>query len=88
MDGRGEGVGHIHLREDDEGTVHRGAQPADVRVVEECAALVDYTKLVDIRIAGLDGALSYVCRPVRPRRQQLPDTMPTQQTKQTKKHPT
>ena len=66
FDGRAEGVGHIDLGKDDEGAVNRGTQPGDVRMVEERTTLVDYTELVDIRIAVLDGTLRNVCRPVRP----------------------
>ena len=76
LGGRAEGVGHVGLGKNDEGPVDRRSQPADVCMVKECATLVDDPELVYIRLPRLDGTLRDVRWSVRPRCQQLPDTVP------------
>jgi hypothetical protein len=73
---RGERVGHAELGEDDDGAVDGGAEPGDVRVPPQRAALPGDGELVDVGLARLDRALRDVRWPVRPARLQLPDAVP------------
>jgi hypothetical protein len=74
--GRRERVGHAELGEDDDGPVDGGAQPGDVRVPPQRAALPDHGEVVHVALPRLDRALRDVRRPVRPPRPQLPDAVP------------
>lgn len=81
--GRGEGIAVLHLWQDDEGPVHSGAHPGDVRVPEERAALAGHGKVVEVALARLDGALRDVGRPIEPPGPQLTDAMPKSSGKKT-----
>jgi hypothetical protein len=71
-----ERVGHAKLGEHDDGAVHGGAQPRNVSVPPQRAALPGDGEVVDVALPRLDRALSDVRRPVRPSRPQLPDAVP------------
>ena len=73
---RRERVGDAELGQDDEGPVDGGAQPGDVRVPPQRAALPDDGVVVHVALPRLDRALRDVRRPVRPPRAQLPDAVP------------
>jgi hypothetical protein len=73
---RRERVGDAGPGQDDEGPVDGGAQPGDVRVPPQRAALPGDGVVVHVALPRLDRALRDVRRPVRPPRAQLPDTVP------------
>jgi len=74
--GRRERVRDAGLGQDDDGAVDGGAQPGDVRVPPQRAALPRDGELVHVALPALDRALRDVRRPVRPPAPQLPDAVP------------
>ena len=72
----GEGVGDAELGEDDEGAVDGGAEPGDVGVPPQGAALPGHREVVHVALPRLDRALRDVRRPVRPPGPHLPDAVP------------
>lgn len=72
----GEGQREAGLGEDDDGAVHGGAEPGDVRVPPQRATLPGDGEPVHVASPGLDRALRDVRRSVRPPAQQLPDPVP------------
>ena len=74
--GRRERVGHAELGEDDQGPVDGGAEPGDVGVPPQRAALPGDGEVVHVALPRLDRALRDVRRAVRPPRPQLPDAVP------------
>jgi len=73
---RRERVRHAGGGQDDDGPVDGGAEPGDVRVPPQRAALPDDLVPVHVALAGLDRALRDVRGPVRPPAQQLPHAVP------------
>jgi hypothetical protein len=80
---RRERVGHTELGQDDDGAVDGGAQPGDVRVPPQRAALPRDGEVVDVALPRRDRALRDVRRSVRPPRPQLPDAVPAMSEKTT-----
>jgi hypothetical protein len=74
--GARERVALAALGEDDERAVEVHAQPGEVRVPPQRAALPRDGEVVHVALPALDRALRDVRRPVRPPVAQLPDAVP------------